>query len=130
MAQGPSGWIYHSTSLLCLRPYHLPRRIAINIVESPVFDPFILITIMCNCITMAWDSPLDEPGTWKEDFLAVMEDIYLYIFTFELTMKVIAYGFAFHKHSYLRDPWCQLDFVVVSLAWLPRIFPQFDNMSA
>ena len=22
-AQGPSGWIYHSTSLFCLRPHHL-----------------------------------------------------------------------------------------------------------
>ena len=60
-----------------------------------------------------------------------MEWIYLYIFTFELTMKIIAYGFLFHKHSYLRDAWCQLDFVVVSLAWLPILFPSvFGNMSA
>ena len=44
----------------------------------------------------------------------VLEWIYLYIFTFELTMKIIAYGFIGHKHSYLRDAWCQLDFVVVS----------------
>jgi hypothetical protein len=42
-----------------------------------------------------------------------MEWVYLYIFTFELVMKIIAYGFAMHKHSYIRDPWCQLDFVVV-----------------
>jgi hypothetical protein len=31
---------------------------------------------------------------------------------------VIAYGFAFHRHAYLRDAWCQLDFVVVTLAWV------------
>ena len=24
MAEGPSGWIYHSTSLFCLRPFHFP----------------------------------------------------------------------------------------------------------
>ena len=71
MAQGPSGWIYHSTSICCLRPFHFPRRVAINIVESPPFDPLILITIMCNCFTMAWASPMDEPGTWKQDLLAV-----------------------------------------------------------
>ena len=71
MAQGPSGWIYHSTSLGCLRPHHFPRRLAINIVESPIFDPLILLTIMCNCTTMAWQSPLDPPGTWKMEFLAV-----------------------------------------------------------
>ena len=32
---------------------------------------------------------------------------------------MIAYGLVCHKHSYLRDAWCQLDFVVVTLAWLP-----------
>ena len=80
---------------------------------------------------MAWSSPLDPPGTTKQDLLAVLEWVYLYIFTFELTMKIIAYGFVCHKHSYLRDAWCQLDFVVVSLAWLPILFPAvFGNMSA
>jgi hypothetical protein len=71
MVKGPSGWIYHSTSLGCLLPYHCPRRIAIHMVESPVFDPIILLTIICNCATMAWASPMDEGGDWKEDFLAV-----------------------------------------------------------
>jgi len=130
IVQGASGWIYHSTSLGCLRPHHFPRRIAIGVVESPVFDPFILLTIMVNCTTMAWSSPMDPPGTQKQDILAVLEWVYLYIFTFELVMKIIAYGFAFHKHSYLQDAWCQLDFVVVSLAWIPILFPQFGNMSA
>lgn len=30
---------------------------------------------------------------------------------------------------YLKDTWCQLDFVVVSLAWLPILFPNFGNFS-
>lgn len=30
---------------------------------------------------------------------------------------------------YLRDAWCQLDFVVVSLAWLPILFPNLGNYS-
>ena len=60
----------------------------------------------------------------------VTESIFLYIFTFELTVKIIAYGFLMHKHSYLRDAWCQLDFVVVSLAWVPIIFPQMTGMGA
>lgn len=71
VVKGKSGWIYHSTSLGCLRPYHLPRRLAINVVESAVFDPFILLTIMANCTTMAWASPMDPPDTPKQDFLAV-----------------------------------------------------------
>ena len=113
VVQGPSGWIYHSTSLGCLRPHSCLRWMAIHIIEMPIFDPIILLTIMVNCSTMAWSSPLDPPGTKKEDILAQLEWVYLYIFTFELTMKIIAYGFVMHKHSYLRDAWCQLDFVVV-----------------
>ena len=35
--------------------------------------------------------------------------------------KVIGYGFALHDDSYLRDTWCQLDFVVVTLAWVQLV---------
>ena len=111
--RGPSGWIYRSTSFCCLRPHHFPRRLAIWVIEHPLFDPLILLTIMCNCTTMAWASPLDPPGTEKEALLAKLEWIYLYIFTFELSVKMIGYGVLFHPDSYLRDAWCQLDFVVV-----------------
>jgi hypothetical protein len=47
----------------------------------------------------------------------VCEKVYLGIFTFELLTKVLAYGFLWHPEAYLRDAWCQLDFVVVTLAW-------------
>lgn len=43
--------------------------------------------------------------------------------------KILAYGFAMPEHAYLKDPWCQLDFVVVCLAWLPIIFPQMGSYS-
>lgn len=127
---GPSKKVYDSTSLCCLRPAHWPRRPAIFLVEHPSFDAFILLTIMANCVTMAWQSPLDPAGTWKSNFIDTCEWAYLFIFTFELMVKVLAYGFAFHREAYLRDPWCQLDFTVVTLAWLPIILPNFGNYSA
>ena len=34
---------------------------------------------------------------------------------------MIGYGFVLHEDSYLRDTWCQLDFVVVTLAWVPTV---------
>lgn len=126
---GRNGRVYEGKSLGFLRPADLPRRIAIFIVESRFFDPFILFTIMCNCATMAWESPLDPVGTWKSHFIAVCEDIYRIIFTFELLAKVVAYGLLLNSQSYLRDAWCLLDLVVVSLAWLPVIFPTMGNFS-
>ena len=126
---GPSGREYHSTSIFCLYAYSEPRKTAILMVESRWFDPLILMTILTNCTTMAFQSPLDPPGTVKAAWIDTMEWGYLYIFTFELLTKILAYGFAMHKHSYLRDPWCQLDFVVVTLAWIPILFPSFGDYS-
>ena len=127
--QGPSGKIYQSTSLVCLKVHHLPRKAAIWVLETRWFDPFILITILCNCSTMAWESPIDPENTSKSEFIDYCEWAYLYIFTFELVSKIIAYGFLLNDEAYLKDPWCQLDFVVVSLAWIPILIPSFGNYS-
>ena len=128
---GPSGKEYFGSVLCCLRVYTQPRKLFIRTIEAKWFDPLILCTILCNCATMAWQSPLDPCCTNKAAFIGVMEWIYLYIFTFELVSKIFAYGFLFQEGTYLRDAWCQLDFVVVSLAWLPILFPEtFGNTSA
>ena len=129
--RGPSGRLYSSTSFMCLRPAQQLRYSAIMTVESRFFEPFILLTILANCATMAWESPLDPPGTLKAKLINdYAEWVYLYIFTAELCVKMLAYGVIGHRGSYLRDAWCQLDFVVVALAWLPIIFPGFGNFSA
>ena len=90
--QGPSGRMYVGQSLGCWRPQHCFRRWSIRMVESPFFDPFILLAIVCNCVTLAWQSPLDPTGTWKAQFLETAEDVFLAIFTFELILTHIAIG--------------------------------------
>ena len=42
----------------------------------------------------------------QADFIDLCEWAYLYIFTFELLTKVLAYGFLMNSQAYLRDPWC------------------------
>lgn len=63
--QGPSGKVYAGKSFFTLLPGHQPRKFFILIAESKPFDPLILLTIMANCTTMAWESPLDPEGTPK-----------------------------------------------------------------
>ena len=123
--------VYQSTSLFCLLPGHEPRRSFIKLVESKPFDPLILITILANCGTMAWESPLDPCCTDKAAFIDVCEWVYLIIFTIEMFSKIIAYGFVWcgNPDAYLTDAWCKLDITVVSLAWLPILIPSFGNYS-
>ena len=125
----PSGKIYAGTSFFCLLPGHQPRKFFIDVAESKLFDPLILLTILANCATMAWESPLDPEGTSKAAFIAVCEWVFLGIFTCEMFVKISAYGFICHREAYLHDAWCQLDFVVVTLAWLPILFPAMGNYS-
>ena len=124
-----SGRLYEGQSL-CFRPADAPRRWAIRLVESRPFDPLVLLTIGANCVLMAWESPLDPCCTRKADFIAASESVFLAIFTTEMLCKILAYGFlGTGASAYLRDPWCQLDFTVLTLAWLPIIFPSMGNYS-
>lgn len=126
--RGPSGHMYRGKA--CFQwPGSHPRRCAIYLVEAWWFDSLILITILCNCFTMALESPLDSPGTWRAAVIEDAEIVFILLFSVELVLKVQAYGLLWHKGAYLRDPWCQLDFLVVSLAWAPVIFPDFGNYS-
>ena len=69
--QGPSGRRYHEKSFFCLSVSSVPRKTCIRMVESWLFEPFILTVIICNVVTMAMTSPLDPAGTSKEAFIAV-----------------------------------------------------------
>ena len=89
MVVGPSGHQYGpGLAFCCLRPSMQPRLWAIHTVESSWFDPIILTTIMCNCLTMAWESPLDPAGTWKASFIDQCEWVYLFVFTSEMVSSL------------------------------------------
>jgi hypothetical protein len=66
-----------------MRIDHQPRTLAIRLVEWRHFDPIILVFIVSNCITMAWESPLDPVGTSKAHFVDAREQVYLGVFTCE-----------------------------------------------
>lgn len=131
LVRGPSGRQYGSRAFGCLRPATAPRKQAILFLENGCFEPLIIFTILLNCVTMAWESPVDPPGTWKAHFIDdILEPIYLGVYTFEMLVKMTAYGLWHGPSPYLRDPWCQLDFVVVTFAWLPILTPlSVANMS-
>lgn len=53
----------------------------------------------------------------ESNWFAVLEWVFLGIFTVEMLMRIVAQGFVLEKMTYLRDPWNILDFTVVLVGW-------------
>eukprot|EP00795_Rhopilema_esculentum_P002961 gene2961-1213_t len=56
------------------------------------------------------------------------EYVFAVIYTFEVTVKVLAKGFILHKYSYLRNSWNWLDFFVVIVGYVTMI-PEMEDYS-
>ena len=95
---GRSGRKYGGrSSLLRLTVDQEPRRWAIATRESRFFEPFILVCILANCVTLAWQSPLDPCCTPKAIFIQVCDTSFLIIFTVEMFLKMLAFGLYAHN---------------------------------
>ncbi|KAF8564900.1 hypothetical protein P879_01668 [Paragonimus westermani] len=90
------------------------RRICISIVDAKPFDYFILVTILCNCLALAFNHPYPgEDSNAVNQVLEKVELAFVIIFTTESVLKIIAYGFVLHPGAYLRTFWNVLDFSIV-----------------
>eukprot|EP00736_Rhodelphis_marinus_P006678 Rmarinus@m.195 len=96
----------------CLESDHIIRRCFYRIVEHPKFDVLIMLCIVWNCVVLAMEDPVNESSSLNKQ-LEVFEYPFVAIFTLEFVLKCGAMGLVIHHGSYLRDPWNQLDFVVV-----------------
>ena len=105
------------------------RGLIYGLVTWPAFDLFILFVIISSCAVMATQSPIKEKnGTYTPEevhMYAMLEDIFLWIFTAEVCLKQLAYGPA----GYFSEAWNSFDFVVVSTAWIRVIFPEAGNLT-
>jgi len=57
-------------------------------------------------------------------FVDTCGSVFTAIFTLEAVIKIIAMGFVVHRNSYLRDPWNNLDFVVVISGLIELLGPK------
>ena len=75
--------------------------------------------IIISTITLALETPLDDPLGSKITILGYIDLFMTIVFTFEAAIKIIAVGFLFAgKMSYIREPWNILDFLIVASALL------------
>ena len=109
------------TSLGFFTAEHPIRKKCIIIARSNRFETCILCLIIISSILLAIDEPhLDENGPTKQ-VLYVLDLIFTVIFLGEAIIKIIAYGFYWGEHTYLKDSWNVLDFGIVLVSLINLI---------
>ena len=94
-------------SLGFLPPDNFVRKPLIRLVRWKVFEWFMLTVIVANCITLAMQS--NAPGfsaTRMGMALTYCDYAFIGMFMLEALFKIIALGFLFGQHTYLRSGGC------------------------
>ena len=92
------------TALLVLGIDSSFRRAFIRLVRWRIFDWFMLLTILANCVTLAMAS--NKPGFDESRMgmsLKLSNFVFVALFALEAICKIIAQGFLFAEHTYLRS---------------------------
>ena len=63
------------------------------------------------------DDPLRDPSE-TPFYMQMADDIFQYLYTIEMFVKILSLGFVLNKGSYLRDAWNILDFVIIGSGYL------------
>ncbi|PAA90619.1 hypothetical protein BOX15_Mlig005290g1 [Macrostomum lignano] len=92
------------------------RQAAISIVTSLHFQAFIVSVIILDFLALVFaysDDPIIDIGT----------DLFFAVYCSELIIKIIAYGFMFDEHSFLRSGHSVIEVIVISSNVLPMFIP-------
>jgi hypothetical protein len=103
------------------------RHFSFLIINHAIFEALIIMVIIANTITLAMEDPtLSE----QSPELQIMENVFLFIYTVECGMKILALGFLFGQQAYLREKWNMLDFAIVVSGWIAYLASGGVNLSA
>jgi voltage-gated sodium channel len=87
-----------------------------GVVESHWFQGLIIVVIICNAITLGFETMPAHMGEGGMAVLKILDFVFLGIFTIELTIKLFVYRFSFFKSG-----WNNFDFIIVAISYLPLI---------
>jgi hypothetical protein len=81
-----------------------------------------------SSLQLALDNPLDDPGSPKQQALAIVDATTTAIFFVEAVLKIVAFGLVFNgPSSYLRSSWNVLDFTIIVLS-IVALTPLSDTL--
>lgn len=90
-----------------VRKLYLINSSCFRVVSHKIFDNLIISVIIISSLNLVVDTY--QTLSFQQD----LDYIVNAIFISELSFKVILYGLYVSQDSYLRDPWNQLDCIIV-----------------
>ena len=96
------------------------------IINTKAFDNISIMVILANSFTMI----LDDSGTNDnpDPIWALLETVFLILYTVEMVFKILGMGFIFKDEAYLKDSWNILDFFIVMTSY-STVFQTSDDQN-
>jgi len=102
-----------------LKVYHLIKMTCFMIINNKIFDNICLLVIIANSVTMIFDDSASSDN--PNPIFAVLENIFLILYTIEMGFKIVGYGFIMGPDAYIKDSWNVLDFFIVMSSYVTII---------
>eukprot|EP00108_Taenia_solium_P000833 TsM_000442900 transcript=TsM_000442900 gene=TsM_000442900 len=104
--------IPEASSFFIFGPRNPFRVFCHHICNHPYFNNVVLVCILVSSAMLAAEDPL-KANSYRNIILNYFDYFFTSVFTVEITLKVITYGFAFHKGAFCRSANNLLDLMVV-----------------
>jgi hypothetical protein len=103
-------------ALFVLGPTNPLRRFTKAIVSHKQFDNLILLLIAVSTILLCMEMPLQDPDSYYNKVLAVLDRVMTILFIIEMCLKILTFGFTFGATAYLKSGWNVMDFIIVMVS--------------
>jgi hypothetical protein len=97
------------------------RFSVLEFVSTSHFENFLMFCIAISSLSLAAENPLNDPDSYFQGVLFIIDVVVTTIFCFELAMKIFALGLysspgiehGGDNDGYLNSGWNQIDFTVI-----------------
>ena len=107
--------IPEGTSFFIFKQDNPFRVLCWKIQAHPICSNIILVCILVSSAFLACEDPLQSKSKINQ-ILGKFDYFFTTVFTIECTLKLISYGFLFHKGAFCRTAFNVLDVVVVTVS--------------
>ncbi|XP_075240799.1 voltage-dependent T-type calcium channel subunit alpha-1G-like isoform X6 [Convolutriloba macropyga] len=109
-------------SLYIFPPENRFRKQMHDLIRMNWFDYVILIFILANCAAMAMERPTLPPDGHLRKILDIADLVFTFVFSVEMTVKVIAKGLFIGDDAYVKSGWNAMDGILVSISLIDLAF--------